>query len=82
MKKFWELYQQSIIITGTLTVVVVVGFVYMSCRQIPIAPDYLMVTIGCLSFFFGSKAGFGSRRAEDNVNFQRIAQAILEGSKK
>lgn len=60
MKKFWELYQQSIIVTGTMTVVVVVGYVYMTCVQIPVPKDYYLVLTGCMGFFMGSKAGWGS----------------------
>lgn len=60
MAKFWEMYQQSIIITGSLAVMVTAGYIYMVCRQIPVPTDYYFLLTGCVGFFFGSKSGYGS----------------------
>lgn len=57
MEKFWELFEQSFIITGTVTVLVIIGAVVMVARQTPIPDWYQAVVLMVLSFFFGAKSG-------------------------
>lgn len=58
--KFLELWRQSVIVTGVLTILIVavIGALLMTDR---IVPDHLWFGfISSISFFFGTKAGTAS----------------------
>lgn len=57
MSKFWELFKQSVIITGSISLMVVGGAVYMAVAQIPLPEWYTVALSLVLGFFFGQKAG-------------------------
>lgn len=62
MAKFWELFEKSVIITGTISTLIVGGAVYMAAAQI-ILPDWYQVALALvLGFFFGQKAGVNTAK--------------------
>lgn len=55
MKKFWELFQASVITQSVITVGVVGVWLYMTAAQLPI-PTSLQEVVGLVvGFFFGTK---------------------------
>ena len=61
MQKFWELFQQSIIMQSLLTLMIVATYLYMVIANHPI-PQLLTDLLGLvLGFFFGSKVGYSQQ---------------------
>jgi len=67
MEKFWDLFQQSVIVQSLVTLVLVGTLCYMFATGQAI-PDLLgQVTLLVIGFWFGSKASmvaFNSKRAK------------------
>ena len=63
MTKFWELFQQSVIMQSVLTVLIVGAWLYLVITgQNP--PTQLNDLLGLVvGFFFGSKLGFAQGKA-------------------
>jgi len=58
MTKFWELFEQSVIVQSLLTLIVVGAYAYMSAAGIEISEGFNAITISIVGFWFGSKAGY------------------------
>lgn len=57
MSTFWQLLKESVIIQGTITVLIVGAIVYLAIAQIVI-PDILgQMGFLIVGFYFGSKSG-------------------------
>ena len=55
MSKFWELMEESVIVSGAIALSCVGSVVYLACLGKPI-PDILVnVTMIVVGFFFGGK---------------------------
>lgn len=55
MAKFWELMEESVIVSGTIALSCVGSVVYLSCSG-KLIPDILVnVTMIVVGFFFGGK---------------------------
>lgn len=67
MDKFWDLFQQSVIVQSAVTLVLVVTLCYMFAIGAAI-PDLLaQVTLLVIGFWFGSKAtlaAFNSKKVK------------------
>ena len=63
-KIFWELFRQSVIITGSLAVIVVLGAVIMAVQEIALPDWYSVLLTLVVGFFFGSKAGVNSQNGK------------------
>lgn len=56
MNKFWELVKESVIVQGTVTLIMVGTICYMYVNGLEV-PDALTVAFGTiLGFYFGSKS--------------------------
>lgn len=64
MQKFWELFEKSVIITGSLALVIVIGAVIMAVKGVILPEWYLAALMLVLGFFFGSKAGVSNSKKE------------------
>lgn len=58
MKKFWELFEQSVITQALVTLCLIVTVCVMFIMQNPIPPELSLLTTTVLGFWFGSKVGF------------------------
>jgi hypothetical protein len=55
MAKFWELLEESVLVSGTIALSCVGSVVYLACSGKPI-PDILVnITMIVVGFFFGGK---------------------------
>jgi hypothetical protein len=55
MEKFWELFKESYIIQGTVTLIFTLAIIYLVVAQ-RVVPDYLVNFVALiLGFYFGSK---------------------------
>lgn len=62
--KFFELWRQSVIVTGVLTILIVIVIAALLLTD-RIVPDQLWLGfIASISFFFGTKAGTQSQAAQ------------------
>lgn len=58
MEKFWDLFERSIIVQSTLTLIVISAYVYMLVRGTPVPTELSGLATLVLGFWFGSKAGY------------------------
>jgi hypothetical protein len=58
MTKFWELFEQSVIVQSLITALVVGGYVYLIVTGQETPDNYYELLILVVSFWFGSKAGY------------------------
>ena len=69
MKKFWDLYEKNVVISGFLAIVLVGTACYMFVKGMPI-PPLLAVILGSVIGYF-----FGAGKATDAV-------AVIKGKSK
>ena len=58
MKKFWELFEQSVITQALVTLCLIITTCVMFIKGLPIPPELSLLTTTVLGFWFGSKVGF------------------------
>lgn len=67
MAKFWELFEQSIIMQSALTLMIVSTYLYMIIAGHPV-PQLLTDLLGLvLGFFFGSKVAGAQKQRQIDV---------------
>lgn len=69
MEKFWELFEQSIIVQSLITLIVISGYTYMLVSGATVPDELNALATLILGFWFGSKAGY--KQAVSKVRAQR-----------
>jgi hypothetical protein len=69
--KVLRLFANSTVTQGTLSILVVGGWIYMMVNMIPIPTSMEIVVGAVVGFFFGSKTQAGIRAIQDKMDEQR-----------
>jgi len=64
MQTFWQLMEKSVIFTGLITLILVVGAVYMAATSASLPEWYIIALTSALGFFFGQKVGTQTGKQE------------------
>jgi len=77
MKKFWELFEQSIITQSLITVAVVLSWLYMVMRGMVVPETLTNILTLVIGFYFGSKVAYrqGIAKAEQSLLKRRADYA-------
>ena len=68
MTKFWELFGQSMILSGFITVLCIGCLCYLAVAQLPIPEVLVNICLIVVSFFFGTKATNTLARTQARVD--------------
>jgi hypothetical protein len=58
MTKFWELFEQSVIVQSVLTLIIISAYVYLLVTGQEVSTEMNALATLILGFWFGSKAGY------------------------
>jgi hypothetical protein len=64
MKKFWELFEQSIITQAVVTLILIATVSTLYIMGKPVPEDLLQITFTVVGFWFGSKVGYSQSSAK------------------
>lgn len=64
MKKFWELFEQSIITQAVVTVILISTIAALYIMGKPVPEDLLQLAFTVVGFWFGSKVGYSQGSAK------------------
>lgn len=67
MKQFWVLMEKSIIFTGLITLILVIGAVYMAAVGRPLPEWFIIALTSALGFFFGQKVGTQTGKQDEQL---------------
>lgn len=78
MEKFWELFGQSMILSGFITVLCIGALVYLACAGRPIPEVLVNICLIVVSFFFGTKATNTAARNQAMIDTPQVTNTKEE----